>query len=104
MSSSFSALERQRDIYLQGLSGQRSSIPTDPIALEQAAKSCMSEAAFAYVVGGAGVELTVQRNRNAFEQWHELFKHPKLALQSQISSYSPAANPEEYPLKVILDY
>ena len=69
MSTPFSALERQRDIYLQGLSGQRPKIPTDPVALERAAKDKMSAEAYAYVAGGAGVELTVQRNRSAFEQW-----------------------------------
>ena len=69
MSNSFSALERQRDIYLQGLSGQRSRVPSDPLALETAAKKQMSPEAYAYVAGGAGVELTVQRNRTAFGQW-----------------------------------
>ncbi len=69
MSTPFSALERQRDIYLQGLSGQRPKIPTDPVALEKAAKDKMSAEAYAYVAGGAGVELTVRRNRSAFEQW-----------------------------------
>lgn len=69
MSTPFSALERQRDIYLQGLSGQRPKIPTDPIALEIAAKEKMSPEAYAYVAGGAGVEATVERNRSAFKQW-----------------------------------
>lgn len=69
MSTSFSALERQRDIYLQGLSGQQSNIPTDPLMLEKAAQEKMSPAAFAYVAGGAGVELTVRRNRSAFKNW-----------------------------------
>ncbi len=70
MSSPFSALERQRDIYLQGLSGQRQAVPTDPTALAAVAKAKMSTEAYAYVAGGAGVELTVQRNRTAFGQWH----------------------------------
>ncbi|MEL6971695.1 MAG: lactate 2-monooxygenase [Bacteroidota bacterium] len=70
MSTPFSALERQRDIYLQGLSGQQQPVPTDPAALEIAAKACMSDEAFAYVAGGAGVELTVKRNRSAFGNWH----------------------------------
>ncbi len=69
MASTFSAVDRQRDIYLQGLSGYRSSIPNDPVALEEAAGRRMDAAAFAYVAGGAGKELTVRRNRDAFAQW-----------------------------------
>lgn len=65
----FSALERQRDIYLRGVSGQCPLVPSDPLALEHAAKAKMSTQAYAYVAGGAGRELTVGRNRDAFEQW-----------------------------------
>lgn len=64
-----SAVERQRDIYLKGISGQVPLVPSDPLALEQAAKKQMTPAAYAYVAGGAGRELTVQRNRNAFNNW-----------------------------------
>lgn len=67
--SPLSAVERQRDIYLQGLSGQLPVVPSDPLALERAAQKCMSPEAYAYVAGGAGRELTVQRNRDAFQQW-----------------------------------
>jgi len=38
----------------------------------------------------------------AFEQWRELFKHPKLALPAQVNSFSPAADPAQYPIKVQL--
>ena len=69
MRQSFSALERQRDIYLEGLSGQRPGIPAAPVALAAAAKKKMSAEAYAYVAGGAGVEHTVKRNRSAFKQW-----------------------------------
>jgi lactate 2-monooxygenase len=62
----FSALQRQRDLFLAGLSGQRSSIPTDPEQLESAALARLSPEAFAYIAGGAGRELTVSRNRSAF--------------------------------------
>jgi lactate 2-monooxygenase len=69
MKKPFSAVERQRHIYLQGLSGQPPVVPTDPLALEQKAQQKMSAEAFAYVAGGAGRELTVKRNREAFGQW-----------------------------------
>lgn len=68
-SNSFSAVERQRSIYLAGMSGERPPVPADPIALEKAAEKKMSTEAFAYVAGGAGRELTVRRNREAFAEW-----------------------------------
>lgn len=69
MSDKFSAVERQRNIYLNGLSGTISKIPTSPQALEEKARKKMSAKAFAYVAGGAGKELTVKRNRDAFAQY-----------------------------------
>ena len=65
----FSAVERQRDIYLQGMSGRRSPIPQDPQALEEAAKARMTAEAYGYIAGGAGKELTIHRNREAFGEW-----------------------------------
>jgi lactate 2-monooxygenase len=69
MKKNFSAVEQQRNIYLQGLSGHPPIVPTDPIALAQKAQQKMTPEAFAYVAGGAGRELTVKRNREAFGQW-----------------------------------
>lgn len=65
----FSALSRQRDIYTKGVSGARPLAPTQADALEERARACMSEAAFAYIAGGAGGELTLRRNRSAFGRW-----------------------------------
>ncbi|RMG74949.1 MAG: lactate 2-monooxygenase [Bacteroidetes bacterium] len=67
--STFSALQRQRDLFLVGLSGQRPVIPTDPEQLAEAARAKMSAEAYAYVAGGAGRELTVVRNRSAFAHY-----------------------------------
>ncbi|MCL6524928.1 MAG: alpha-hydroxy-acid oxidizing protein [Thermoflavifilum sp.] len=58
--------ERQANIYLRGLSGKKPGIPTHPGLLEQRAEKCMSRAAWAYVQGGAGSEITQQANREAF--------------------------------------
>lgn len=69
MASLFSAVKRQRDIYLAGLSGQQPPIPVDPTELEAAAGRQLSPEAFAYIAGGAGKELTVHRNRSAFSDW-----------------------------------
>jgi lactate 2-monooxygenase len=60
--------ERQREIYLNGFAGIRSTIPIDWQKLEEKAKRSMSPQAFAYIAGGAGLESTVRSNRNAFEQ------------------------------------
>src|SRR4051812_17959404 len=60
--------ERQREIYLDGFAGIRSTIPVDLQKLEEKAQRAMSSQAFAYIAGGAGLESTVRSNRNAFEQ------------------------------------
>ena len=64
-----SALERQSEIYLRGIAGQRPAVPVDPARLEEAARDAMPAEAFAYVAGGAGQETTMRENRAAFERW-----------------------------------
>lgn len=60
---------RQDDIYRDGFSGIRPTVPTDPQALERAAQQILDEKAFAYIAGGAGAERTVAANRAAFDRW-----------------------------------
>lgn len=67
--SPFSATDRQRNIYISGISGKRPNIPTDLNQLEGAAQSAMSPQAFAYIAGGAGIGKTIKNNRSAFDQW-----------------------------------
>lgn len=67
--SSFSALERQRAIYVGGMSGQKPLVPFDINQLEKKAKEKMSPKAFAYVAGGAGLEDTIRNNRTGFGKW-----------------------------------
>ena len=67
--SSFPAGDRQREIYLDGFAGVRSTIPIDWQALEEKARRHMSTQAFAYIAGGAGLESTIASNRSAFEQY-----------------------------------
>ncbi|MEM7373296.1 MAG: lactate 2-monooxygenase [Bacteroidota bacterium] len=66
---SFSATDRQRKMYISGISGKRPEIPTDLNELEAAAQSAMSPQAFAYIAGGAGIGKTIENNRSAFDQW-----------------------------------
>jgi lactate 2-monooxygenase len=61
-----SALDWQKQIYLDGFAGKLPVVPSDPVRLELAARNSMSAKAFAYVAGGAGDELTVNANRSAF--------------------------------------
>ena len=60
---------RQSEIYLSGVLGRKPRVPFDPQKLEEEARRKMSPQGFAYVAGGAGVELTVDANRDAFARW-----------------------------------
>jgi lactate 2-monooxygenase len=64
-----SAIDRQKNIYLNGFAGTKSQIPIDWNKLEAKAKAMMSEEAFAYIAGGAGLESTLSSNRSAFEKY-----------------------------------
>ena len=59
MLMNFSALDWQRKIYLNGFAGIRPSVKIDFANLEESARKHMSQAAFAYIAGGAGNEKTM---------------------------------------------
>jgi lactate 2-monooxygenase len=61
-------LERQRQIYLRGVSGTRPRVPTDATKLEERAEGAMPAEAFAYIAGGAGTGATMRANRAAFDR------------------------------------
>ncbi|HKV24623.1 MAG TPA: alpha-hydroxy-acid oxidizing protein [Candidatus Acidoferrum sp.] len=62
-------MQRQQQIYLNGLQGITPSTPVSPVALEQKSKEILSPQAFDYVAGGAGGEETIRTNREAFYAW-----------------------------------
>ena len=64
--------DRQRSVYLAGVSGTRPRVPPDATKLEARARRHMSRAAFAYIAAGAGTESTVRANREAFDRWRIL--------------------------------
>jgi lactate 2-monooxygenase len=64
-----SALLRQTQIYLEGISGRTPRVPIDARRLEAEAERRMHADAFAYVATGAGHEHTVAANRAAFDDW-----------------------------------
>lgn len=61
-----SALDWQKQIYLDGFAGKLPNIPVDPVKLEMKAKSILSPKAFEYIAGGAGAGITIDDNRAAF--------------------------------------
>lgn len=69
MKPTFSALARQAEIYIKGVSGQRPKVPLDWAKLEAKAKEWMSPEGFTYVNGGAGLEHTIKNNRDGFGEW-----------------------------------
>lgn len=63
------AIDRQKEIYLEGVNGRRPIVPVHPHDLEAKAKTVMSAKAFAYMAGGAGSEATMRTNLDGFERW-----------------------------------
>lgn len=62
-------MERQLQIYMNGLMGQKPSIPVPLSLLEQKAKEVLRPEAYDYVAGGAGGEDTMRANLEAFRRW-----------------------------------
>jgi isopentenyl diphosphate isomerase/L-lactate dehydrogenase-like FMN-dependent dehydrogenase len=64
-----SGMERELEIYQLGLAGQKLPVPVPVAALQEKAKEILDARAFDYVAGGAGGELTMRANREAFYRW-----------------------------------
>lgn len=69
MEKTTSAPDWQKEIYLNGFAGKKSSVKISWHNLEKDAQKVMSEKAYAYIAGGAGHEQTMVSNQKAFEQW-----------------------------------
>jgi lactate 2-monooxygenase len=65
-------VQRQMEIYLTGLAGQKPARPLAPEHLEAQARAVLPPEAYTYVAGGAGREDTVRANRDAFLRWRIL--------------------------------
>ena len=65
----FDGMQYQTQIYLRGLTGQRSSVPISVLHLEERARRALAPSAWDYVAGGAGSEDTMRANRDAFRFW-----------------------------------
>ncbi|MGB4849114.1 MAG: alpha-hydroxy-acid oxidizing protein [Saprospiraceae bacterium] len=62
------SLQRQREIYINGLAGCVPLTPLSFAGLEHRARQILSEPAFAYLAGGAGRETTIDSNRQALDK------------------------------------
>jgi len=63
------ALQRQREIFLGKLRGQKRAIPVSFSKLREKARQKLSKEAFAYIAGSAGRESTKSSNQEAFKRW-----------------------------------
>ncbi|WP_150911230.1 lactate 2-monooxygenase [Marinobacter halotolerans] len=61
-------INRQQDIYSKGLGGEKPRVPVDFHELERQGCAAMSEEAYAYIAGGAGLESTMRANRESFDR------------------------------------
>ena len=68
----FQALEWQRNIYLNGFMGKMPLISPDWMKLEQDAIGKMTKEAASYIVGGAGLQKTMENNRAGFDAYRIL--------------------------------
>lgn len=62
-------MERQIEMYMNGLMGETPDLPVDPVRLRKAAREVLSERAWGYLDGGAGSGDTMSANRSAFRRW-----------------------------------
>ena len=69
ISTSSTGMERQIEIFMNGLTGKRPDLPVNPDALREAAGDVLDERAWGYLDGGAGSGETMSANRAAFRRW-----------------------------------
>jgi isopentenyl diphosphate isomerase/L-lactate dehydrogenase-like FMN-dependent dehydrogenase len=62
-------LQRQLEIYQEGMAGKKPDLPLNAEELELKARGVLPPEAFTYVAGGAGHEDTVRANREAYRRW-----------------------------------
>lgn len=93
------AFERQREIYIRGIAGQRSDIPFNSGELRAKAKKYMSRAAWDYVDGAASDEATMARNRTALDEYRII---PKMMRDNSAASFSSALFHTRLPVPFLI--
>jgi lactate 2-monooxygenase len=89
-------LQRQFQVYMAGLQGQRPSLPVDPEALEQAANRAMTPEASGYLNGMAD---SMRTNRAAFQRWRIV---PRMLRNVAERDLSIQLFNKRYPVPVLL--
>lgn len=97
--NNFSAAERQGEIYTLGISGTKSKIPFDNTALAKKAAAKMSKEAFAYIAGGAGLQHSIENNRNDFSRWRII---PKMLQDVSVRDTSVNLFDKKLPVPLLL--
>ncbi|MBB5375579.1 lactate 2-monooxygenase [Deinococcus metalli] len=67
--------QRQTQVYVRGLGGEKPAVPVAPERLQEAARVHLKAPDFAYLAGGAGAERTLRANLAAFERVQLLPRH-----------------------------
>ena len=69
MTQSPSFADFQLGIYQRGITGAKPALPLRIEDLEELARSKISDEAYGYIAGGAGSEVSMKFNQQAFDQW-----------------------------------
>ncbi len=89
----------QYEIYGRGLTGERPELAVSPGELQEHARQRLGPEAFGYVAGGAGAELTVRANLEAFEHWEIV---PRMLRDVSVRDLSTTVLGTEMPAPVLL--
>ncbi len=89
----------QFEIYAQGFGGEKPKLPIAAGELEARARERLSAEAFGYVAGGAGSELTMRANLQAFERWQIV---PRMLRDVSVRDLSTTVLGTSMPAPVLL--
>ena len=78
-------MERQLDIYLAGVRGERPPFPVSYEGLRKRARETLSPEAYGYLAGGAGSEETMRANREAFRRRRIVPRHLRGVAERDLS-------------------
>ncbi|WP_257667428.1 alpha-hydroxy-acid oxidizing protein [Parapedobacter tibetensis] len=93
------ALQRQKNIFLDGMSGKRPAVPFHATELRMAAKKNLSTRAWAYIDGGAGNEESIISNATAFSNVRIL---PRMMYNNESADFSTSLLGMNLPAPLLL--
>jgi len=89
----------QFEIYGRGLAGETPALPVSIAELQERAREQLGAGPYGYVAGGAGAELTMRANLQAFERWRIL---PRMLRDVSVRDLSSTVLGTEMPAPVML--